>query len=73
MINETILKIRQNPILYHYLKYHSYWYKILMRDKSKLESMVYEMKKEYKITPGDKIENIGKRISTIRAFLEVFN
>ncbi len=72
MINETIFQIRQNPLMYQYLKYHSYWYKILLRDKTMLRQMINEMKEEYKMTTKDKIESIGKKVHMIRSLLEVF-
>lgn len=72
MINETILRIRQNQVAYQYLKYHSYWYKILMRDGSKFKDMIDEMKEEYKLTTKDRIESIGEKIHMIRSVLEVF-
>ncbi len=72
MINETILKIKENPLLYQYLKYHSYWYKILIRDNTKINEMVSMMKEEYKITVKDKIEVMSKKINMVRSLLEVF-
>ena len=58
--------------MYQYLKYHSYWYKILLRDKTMLRQMINEMKEEYKMTTKDKIESIGKKVHMIRSLLEVF-
>lgn len=71
MINETILKIKQNPMLYHYLKYHSYWYKVLMRNPTMLKDMIEDMKEEYKLTPKDKIESINQKMQMISSLLEV--
>lgn len=72
MINETIFMIRQNPMAYQYLKYHSYWYKILLRDKNRLKDMIEEMRQEYKLTTKDKMEVIGERVNMVRSLLEVF-
>lgn len=72
MINETILKIRQNPMLYHYLKYHSYWYKILSRNPNSLNNMINDMKEEYKLTTKDKIDSICQKMNMISSLLEVF-
>ena len=72
MINETILKIRENPLLYQYLKYHSYWYKILLRDNNRVNEMISKMKEEYKITTKDKVDMVGQKINMIRSLLEVF-
>jgi len=71
MINETILKVKQNPMLYHYLKYHSYWYKILMRNPIMIKDMINDMKEEYKLTSKDKIEAINKKMQMVSSLLEV--
>lgn len=72
MINETIFRIKQDPLLYNYLKYHSYWYKILIRDSNSLSYMVEKMKEEYKLTTKDKIEAINSKIEMVSSLLEVF-
>jgi len=68
---DILLKIRTNPNLYNYIKYHSYWYKELIRNPSSISVMENEMKKEYKLTTGDKIAKMGERMQMIRTFLEV--
>ena len=73
MINETIFKIKQNRMLYHYLKYHSYWYKRIFRDPTSVDQMINEMKEEYKLTPQDKIETICKKMNMVSSLLEVFS
>lgn len=73
MINETIFKIKQNQMLYHYLKYHSYWYKRIFRDPTNVDQMINEMKEEYKLTPQDKIETICKKMNMVSSLLEVFS
>ena len=72
MINETIFKVKQNPMLYQYLKYHSYWYKRLIRDPSSIDEMISEMKEEYKLTPKDKIDSICQKMNMVSNLLEVF-
>lgn len=71
MIDETILRVKQDRNLYTYLKYHSYWYKILKRDKTKLKDMVYEMKKELKIRSEDKLSDLTNKIQMVSSLLEV--
>ncbi len=71
MIDETILRVKQDMNLYTYLKYHSYWYKILKRDKTKLKDMVYEMKKELKIRSEDKLSDLTNKIQMVSSLLEV--
>ncbi len=72
MINETIFRVHQNPLLYQYLKYHSYWYKMLYRNPNLLNDMVNEMKEEYKLTTKDKIDSICKKMNFISNLLGVF-
>ena len=47
MINSAIMSIKNNPMLYMYLKYHSYWYKELLRNPSAIREMIEEMKMRY--------------------------
>lgn len=68
---DLVHKIRSNPNLYNYLRYHSYWYKELNRNPSVLKEVEQEMKKEYKLTPEDRISKINDKISFIASFLEV--
>ena len=73
MINEVIIRIKQDPLLYNYLKYHSYWYKELYLNQYKLKDMINEMKEEYKLTTEDKIKNINDKLSFISSLLEVLS
>lgn len=66
-----IYTLRNNPPLYHYLKYHSYWYKELYRNPSSIKRLESEMKKEYKLTMEDKISRLGDKISMVSSFLDV--
>lgn len=68
---DTLYKIKQNSNLYLYLKYHSYWYKILNRDPLLLNEMEAEMKKEFKLTPTDKINSFSQKIELFRTFLDI--
>lgn len=68
---DLVYSIRNNPPLYHYLRYHSYWYKELNRNPSSLKILEQEMKREYKLTTEDKINKISDRMSMITSFLEV--
>lgn len=68
---DILLKIRLNSNLNSYIRYHSYWYKELMRNPNNIKQMEEEMKKEYKLTTEDKISEAGKKIELIRTFLDV--
>ena len=71
MRTDILIKIRNNPYLYSYIKYHSYWYKRLIRNPNSLSIMEDEMKKEYKLTAGDKISRMNEKVQMIRTFLDV--
>ena len=73
MINEAMLKIRNDKLLLEYLKYHSYWYEEILLDNTKLEDMIKEMKKELKMNPSDKLEDISKKIELFGSILEVIS
>lgn len=71
MRTDILLRIRGNPNLYNYIKYHSYWYKELIRNPNSISIIENEMKKEYKLTAGDRLNRINERVKMIRTFLEV--
>ncbi len=73
MRSDILIKIRTDPYLYSYLKYHSYWYKNLLRNPDSITEMIREMKKEYKLTTADKLNRINDRINTIKTFLDVLS
>ena len=68
---DILYKIRQDKNMYIYLKYHSYWYKILKRDPTMIKIMEKEMKKEFKLTTGDKINDIYKKMELFNTFLNM--
>lgn len=68
---ETRIFINNNPNLKKYLKEHSTWYKYLNRNPRFLKDMEEEMKKEYKLTPEDRIEKIGESINLVSSLLSV--
>ena len=67
----VIYTIRTNPNLYRYLKYHSYWFKELIRNPNSVRQMENEMKKEYKLTASDKLKKVSDNINMIKAFMEI--
>ena len=67
----VLFMIRNNPNLYNYLKYNSYWYKELIRNPNIVKYMSEEMKKEYKLTPSDKLKKVSDNINMIKAFMEI--
>ena len=73
MINETMLKIKGDSLLYSYLKYHSYWYIEILLDENKLEEMIKEMKKELKLTPEDKLEDLSKNLELFSSIMGILS
>jgi len=70
--SDILLKIRNDPRLENYLKYNSYWYKELLINPDSIRNMESEMKKEYKLTVSDKINNMTQKVEMIRSFMDVF-
>ena len=73
MINDLMYKIRNDKVLYNYLKYHSYWYTRLILNEQSIKAMINEMKKEYKITTEDKLKDLNDKLETISSLLEVLS
>lgn len=59
---ELQFKLKSNPLYIKYLREHSYWYKILIRDPNKFKDFILKMKEDYHLTVQDKID---KTLSTI--------
>ena len=73
MINETMLRIKQDQILYNYLKYHSYWYTRILLNENSIKDMIEEMKKEYKLTVEDKLKDLNNKLELVSSLLEVLS
>ena len=73
MDKETLNKIRNNPLIYHYLRENSYEYKELYRNKDYIKEIEKKAKKKYKETIPDKIEKIGEKISLLESFMSIIN
>lgn len=69
---ELQMKISNNQLIKKYLRENSYWYKILNRNPEKLDMMINDMKKSYKLNIEDKLENIADKIKMLRLFVDVF-
>ena len=68
---DILVRIRSNPNLSLYLKYHSEWYKDLIRNPDSIDIMESSMKKEFKITLEDKLVRTNEKLTMIKTFLEV--
>lgn len=71
MRKDILLKIRSDANLLLFLKYHSYWYKELLRNPESIRYMELEMKKEFKLTLEDSMERLSSKISMLKSFLDV--
>ena len=67
---ETIFKIKNNPMLQKYIRENSYWYKILNRNPEAIKKMTDDMKKAYKLTFEDKIDDINNKMNLVKAFMD---
>lgn len=68
---ETQIKVRNNPYLYRYLRDNSTWYKVLNRHPEAIRDMEEEMKAAYHLNPSDKIDDLTRKIETIRTFMDI--
>ena len=73
MTVETLIKIRNNPYYYRYLRDNSSWYKALNRDINNLKLMEIEMKDYYKLNFSDKLNNLNNKITMLRTFMDIMN
>ena len=73
MINDIIFRIKQDKKLYEYLKYHSYWYKILTYTPEKIKDFIKEMKKELRETTEDKLADLNNKIKYIGSLIDLLS
>lgn len=67
----TINYIKNNSLIYNYLREKPEWYKELNRDGSNIKIVEALAKKYYHQTPEDKIKKISQTITMINNFLDV--
>lgn len=68
---DLIYKIKSNTNLHRYLRENSYWYKLLNRNPSLINKMEEDMKKTYKLTFEDKIDDLNNKINLVKGFMDV--
>lgn len=68
---DVLIRLRTNPNLALYLKYHSEWYKELIRNPDSINIMESYMKKEFKLTLEDKLARTNEKLNMIKTFLDV--
>ena len=62
----TINYIKNNPLVYNYLREDSSWYKKLNRGNVELKKIEELAKKLYKKTPEDRLNKLSKNIDMIK-------
>jgi len=70
---ETFQKIRNNPIIYNYLREDSSHYKYLLRYDKHLKVVENLAKERYKLRSVDKIEKLKTNIDLLKTFMDVLN
>lgn len=63
-------KLKENYLYTKYLREHSYWYKLLIREPKLINKFIDEVKTFYKLRPSDKINNT---LETINIISNLFN
>ena len=68
---DLIYKIQNNSNLHRYLRENSYWYKLLNRNPSLISKMEEDMKKAYKLTFEDKMDDLNSKINLVKGFMNI--
>lgn len=66
---ETIVKIKSDAMIQKYIRENSYWYKALNRNPTLMPYLIDNMKKDYKLTTIDKINDLSDKLDLIKAFM----
>ncbi len=70
---ETQIKIKSNPIFEKFLRENSYWYKYLNRNKNHFKKFEEELKRKYRLTPEDKINDMREKIESLSKIMDILN
>ncbi len=66
---QTIIKIKNDAMIQKYIRENSYWYKELNRNPNVMPYLIDNMKKDYKLTTADKINDLSDKLDLIKAFM----
>ena len=58
-------KLKSNPLYIKYLREHSYWYKIIIRNPNMFKEFAEKLKEDYHLRPQDKIDRIFTTIDLV--------
>ena len=70
---ETQIIIKNNPIFEKFLRENSYWYKYLNRNKKNIKNFEEDLKKKYKLTTEDKINDMKDKIESLSKIMDILN
>lgn len=70
---EIFHQIKNNPIIYNYLREDSIHYKYLYRNPNHIKEIEALAKEKYKLRSVDKIEKLKNNIDLIKSFMDVLN
>ena len=73
MNQKTLSYIKNNPMIYRYLRDYSYEYLYLFRDNNYIEKIEKEAKKLYQEPLERKIEKLQKNINIINTFINIMD
>lgn len=68
---DLILKIKNDPNLYRYLRENSHLYKYLNRNPNYINNIEQEMKQRYKLTTEDKLKKVNEKLAFIKNIMDV--
>ena len=70
---ETQIRIKSNPIFEKFLRENSYWYKYLNRNKTYFKNFEEDLKKKYKLTAEDKMNDMREKIESLSKIMDILN
>ena len=60
-----------NPMYKEYIRYNSYWYKILNRNPNLINEFIKEVKEKNKLTAIDKINDAIEKMDMLSKFINI--
>lgn len=73
MKKELLNKIRNNPIVYSYLREESHEYIKLLKDENYLKELEQKAKEKYELTIPQRLNKISKKLEMINEIINVLN
>ena len=70
---DTQFKLKSNPLFMKYIHENSNWYKILNRNPDMFNEFVEEVKTNYKLRPGDKLNEALSTFEMLTTILSTLN